>query len=308
MTLKARRMRVIGGPCSLPTSYKPIAMLRVIPWIDSDSVRQFLAIQIRPVVFSPDDVIVERGQENPILLTYSGILKIEGEFENPGDGSLPNSTSHLFFYNEGYFLDYVSAPACLGVLGLVTDEPSITRVVAETQINAYVVPRDRVMDAIQIFTRPPSLLYQIWCYISRIIGFMVLQTHPKYQTWPLDKINRRLESFLLPDLERCSKFNLTADIEDAILIHGIALDPETQEYFVAPAYLPPETVKITFPFHQDRLRPVMMIIASKTYRLPPEVDWLQTKLDDEKQAEYEDNFKMVGSRCRTCTEFEIESF
>ncbi|XP_077484930.1 sperm-specific sodium:proton exchanger-like [Amblyomma americanum] len=292
MALKARRMRVIGGPCSLPTSYKPIAMLRVIPWIDSDSVRQFLAIQIRPVVFSPDDVIVERGQENPILLTYSGILKIEGEFENPGDGSLPNSASHLFFYNEGYFLDYVSAPACLGVLGLVTEEPSITRVVAETQINAYVVPRDRVIDAIQIFTRPPSLLYQIWSYIARIIGFMVLQTHPKYQTWPLDKISRRLESFLLPDLERCSKFNLTADIEDAILIHGIALDPETQEYFVAPAYLPPQTMKITFPFHQNRLRPVMMIIASKTYRLPPEVDWLQTKVDDEKQTEYEDNFKM----------------
>ncbi|KAK8770980.1 hypothetical protein V5799_025777 [Amblyomma americanum] len=111
-------------------------------------------------------------------------------------------------------------------------------------------------------------------------------------TWPLDKISRRLESFLLPDLERCSKFNLTADIEDAILIHGIALDPETQEYFVAPAYLPPQTMKITFPFHQNRLRPVMMIIASKTYRLPPEVDWLQTKVDDEKQTEYEDNFKM----------------
>ncbi|KAH6930947.1 hypothetical protein HPB50_021061 [Hyalomma asiaticum] len=121
--LKARRMCVIAGPCSLPTSYKPIAMLRVIPWIDSDSVRQFLAIQIRPVSFSPQEVIVERGEENPILLTYSGILKIEGEFENPRDGSLPNSVSQLFFYNEGYFLDYVSAPACLGVLGLVTDEP-----------------------------------------------------------------------------------------------------------------------------------------------------------------------------------------
>ncbi|KAH8022615.1 hypothetical protein HPB51_000915 [Rhipicephalus microplus] len=43
--LKARRMRIIAGPCSLPTSYKPIAMLRVIPWIDSDSVRQFLAVR-----------------------------------------------------------------------------------------------------------------------------------------------------------------------------------------------------------------------------------------------------------------------
>ncbi|KAL1483927.1 hypothetical protein MTO96_012091 [Rhipicephalus appendiculatus] len=277
--LKARRMRVIAGPCSLPTSYKPIAMLRVIPWIDSDSVRQFLAIQIRPVSFAPGEVIVERGEENPILLTYSGILKIEGEFVNPRDGSLPNSVSQLFFYNEGYFLDYVSAPACLGVLGLVTDEPSITRVVAETQIYAYVVPRERVMEAIEIFTRPPSFLYQIWSYIARIIAFMVLQAHPKYQTWPVDKISRRLESFLLPDLKRCSKFNLSAEIEDAILIQGTALDPDTQCSF----------------FYQERIRPVLLIIASKDYKLPPEVDWLQTEGDNEKQNEYEEDFRILNS-------------
>ncbi|KAH7950736.1 hypothetical protein HPB52_000224 [Rhipicephalus sanguineus] len=317
--IKARRMRVIAGPCSLPTSYKPIAMLRVIPWIDSDSVRQFLAIQIRPVSFAPGEVIVERGEENPILLTYSGILKIEGEFVNPRDGSLPNSVSQLFFYNEGYFVDYVSAPACLGVLGLVTDEPSITRVVAETQIyhvcsalavsmrmlthavlmQAYVVPRERVMEAIQIFTRPPSFLYQIWSYIARIIAFMVLQAHPKYQAWPLDKISRRLESFLLPDLERSSKFNLTAEIEDAILIQGTALDPDTQCSFVAPIYLSSQTMKITFPFYQDRMRPVLLIIASKDYKLPPEVDWLLPKGDDEKQNEYEEDFRILNSTAAT---------
>ncbi|XP_075549515.1 sperm-specific sodium:proton exchanger-like isoform X2 [Dermacentor variabilis] len=263
--------------------------------LDSEAGQELLAIQIRPVSFAPGEVIVERGEENPILLTYSGILKIEGEFENPRNGSLPNSVSQLFFYNEGYFLDYVSAPACLGVLGLVTDEPSITRVVAETQINAYVVPRERVVEAIQIFTRPPSFLYQIWSYIARIIAFMVLQTHPKYQTWPLDKISRRLESFLLPDLERCSKFTLTAEIEDAILIQGTALDPETQDYFVAPIYLPSQAMKITFPFYQERLRPVMLIIASKGYKLPPEVDWLQTKVDEEKQNEYEENFKVANT-------------
>ncbi|XP_077564822.1 sperm-specific sodium:proton exchanger-like [Haemaphysalis longicornis] len=292
MALKEHHMRVIGGPCSLPTSYKPIAMLRVIPWIGSDSVRQFLAIQIRPVTFSPKDVIVERGDPTHILLTYSGILKIDGNFENPQDGSLPNSASTLFFYNEGPFVDYMSAPACLGVLGLVTEQPSITRVVAETPINAYVVPRDRVMEAIDIFTRPPSFLYQIWYYIARMIGSMVLRSHPKYQTWPLDKINRRLESFLLPDLERCSKFRLTGDIEDAILIHGVAVDPESQDYFIAPMYLPPHATKVTFPFHRDRLRPVLLIIASKSYKLPADVDWLQSKVDDDKQTEYEDRFTL----------------
>ncbi|KAL3211423.1 hypothetical protein MRX96_036403, partial [Rhipicephalus microplus] len=269
--LKARRMRVIAA-------------------CDSSSLSKS-GRSLSP----PGEVIVERGEENPILLTYSGILKVEGEFVNPRDGSLPNSVSQLFFYNEGYFLDYVSAPACLGVLGLVTNEPSITRVVAETQIYAYVVPRERVMDAIQIFTRPPSFLYQIWSHIAKIIAFMVLQAHPKYQTWPLDKISERLESFLLPDLERCSKFNLSAEIEDAILIQGTALDPDTQCSFVAPIYLSSQTMKITFPFYQDRMRPVLLIIASKDYKLPPEVDWLRNDGNNEKQDEYEEDFRILNS-------------
>lgn len=79
------------------------------------------------------------------------------------------------------------------------------------------------------------------------------------------------------------------------MIQGTALDAETQDYFVAPIYLPSQAMKITFPFYQDRLRPVMLIIASKGYKLPPEVDWLQTKVDDELQNEYEENFKIVNT-------------
>ncbi|XP_054926223.1 sperm-specific sodium:proton exchanger-like [Dermacentor andersoni] len=174
-------MYILSEACSLPTSYKPIAMLRVIPWINSDSIRQFLAIKIKPVSFAPTEVIVERKEENDIILTYSGILKIEGEYEEVGDGALPNSASTLFFFNEGYFVDYVPAPACIGDLGLVTEEPSITRVVAETQVNAYMIPRERVIEAIGVFTNAPSFLYDIWAYIARNIGLLVLQTHPKYQ-------------------------------------------------------------------------------------------------------------------------------
>lgn len=46
---------------------------------------------------------------------------------------------------------------------------------------AYLIPRDRVMEAIQLFTTPPSFYYQIWAYIAKNIGLLVLQTHPKYQ-------------------------------------------------------------------------------------------------------------------------------
>ncbi|XP_054926219.1 sperm-specific sodium:proton exchanger-like [Dermacentor andersoni] len=288
LAVKDRRMYILSEACSLPTSYKPIAMLRVIPWINSDSIRQFLAIKIKPVSFAPTEVIVERKEENDIILTYSGILKIEGEYEEVGDGALPNSASTLFFFNEGYFVDYVPAPACIGDLGLVTEEPSITRVIAETQVNAYMIPRERVMEAIGIFTNAPSFLYDIWAYIARNIGLLVLQTHPKYQTWPLEKIQRRLDSFLMPNLEIATKFILTPDIHDAILIQGVAIDSETQEYLVGPMYVPRTTRRLSFPgiFHQ-RVRPVVIVMADKRYRLPAEIDWLQpTEGGDKNYDEY----------------------
>lgn len=274
--IQSQHMSILAAARSLPTTYKPIAMLRVIPWINSDSIRQFLAIKIRPVSFAPTEVIVEREEENPIILTYSGILKIEGEYEEREDGSLPNSTSTLFFFNEGYFVDYVPAPACIGDLGLITEEPSITRVIAETQVNAYMIPRERVIEAIGIFTNTPSFLYDIWAYIAKNIGLLVLQTHPKYQTWPLEKIQRRLDSFLMPNLEIATKFILTSDIHDAILIQGVAVDSETQENLIAPRYVPRTTRRLSFPgiFHH-RVRPVLIVMADKRYRLPPEIDWLQ---------------------------------
>ncbi|KAH6931565.1 hypothetical protein HPB50_025262 [Hyalomma asiaticum] len=245
LALQNRHMNILSEACSLPTSYKPIAMLRVIPWINSDSIRQFLAIKIRPVSFAPTEVIVEREEENPIILTYSGILKIEGEYDEREDGALPNSASTLFFFNAGYFVDYVPAPACIGDLGLVTEEPSITRVIAETQVN----------------------------------------------TWPLEKIQRRLDSFLMPNLEIATKFILTPDIHDAILIQGVAIDSETQEPLTAPVYVPRSTRRLSFPgiFHH-RVRPVVIVMADKRYRLPPEIDWLQ-RVESGAENNYEEYMK-----------------
>ncbi|CAN8013526.1 unnamed protein product, partial [Ixodes persulcatus] len=133
--LKDHMMGIICAPNSLPASYKPIAVLRVIPWIATDSVRQFIAMQLRPVAFAAQEVIVERGCETPIIVTYSGIIKIEGDVEYRGDGSLPNSSSTLFFFSDEYFEDYMGAPVTLGALGLISDEPSVTRVTTETAVN-----------------------------------------------------------------------------------------------------------------------------------------------------------------------------
>lgn len=49
--LKDKMMGIICAPNSLPASYKPIAVLRVIPWIGSDSVRQFLAVREHALLY-----------------------------------------------------------------------------------------------------------------------------------------------------------------------------------------------------------------------------------------------------------------
>ncbi|XP_075749259.1 sperm-specific sodium:proton exchanger-like [Rhipicephalus microplus] len=287
--LKDKMMGIVCAPNSLPASYKPIAVLRVIPWIGSDSVRQFLAMQLRPVAYGAGDVIVEKGCESPILITYSGIVKIEGEVEYREDGALPNSSSSLFFFSDEYFEDYLGAPVTLGALGLVTDEPTATRVSTETPVNAYIIPRSRVMEAIQIFTKPPSFLYQIWYYIANIFGVLILQTQAKYQTWPVEKIKMRLSSFLLPDLSSAHDFLVSPDIEDILLIQGTLIDVNIGDVYVAPAYIPRYVKRFIFPGDfATRPRPVIIVISNKQYKLPLEFDWLRrVPTEEERNAEME---------------------
>ncbi|XP_077485321.1 sperm-specific sodium:proton exchanger-like [Amblyomma americanum] len=287
--LKDKMMGIICAPNGLPASYKPIAVLRVIPWIGSDSVRQFLAMQLRPVAFGAGEVIVDKGCESPILITYSGIVKVEGEVEYREDGALPNSSSALFFFSDEYFEDYLGAPVTLGTLGLVTDEPSATRASTETAVNAYVIPRSRVVEAIQIFTRPPSFLYQIWYYIANIFGVLILQSEPKYQTWPMEKIKMRLSSFLLPDLASAHDFLVSPDIEDILLIQGTLVDFNTGDVYAAPYYIPRFVKRFIFPGDfSTRPRPVIAVVANKQYKLPLEFDWLRrVPTEEERLAEME---------------------
>ncbi|XP_077562595.1 sperm-specific sodium:proton exchanger-like [Haemaphysalis longicornis] len=287
--LKDQMMGIICAPNSLPASYKPIAVLRVIPWIGSDSVRQFLAMQLRPMAFAAGDTIVERGFESPVIITYSGIVKIEGAVDYREDGALPNSSSSLFFFGDERFEDYLGAPVTLGALGLITDEPTVTRVTAVTAVNAYVIPRERVTEAILIFTRPPSFLYQIWYYIANIFGILILQTQPKYQTWPVEKIKLRLSSFLLPDLASAHDFLVSPDIEDVLLVQGTLLDVNSGVLYVAPYYIPRHIKRFIFPGDfQSRPRPVIVIISNKHYKLPLEFDWLRrVPTEEERLAEME---------------------
>lgn len=51
-------------------------------------------------------------------------------------------------------MDYMASPACVGYLGLITDEPSITRVIAETQVNVRPPLFERCADTSYILFTP----------------------------------------------------------------------------------------------------------------------------------------------------------
>lgn len=62
-------------------------------------------------------------------------LQVSGDVTENIDGSLPNTASFLYFYSDGYFEDYIMAPDIIGTLSIISDEPCVTTVTAETAVN-----------------------------------------------------------------------------------------------------------------------------------------------------------------------------
>ncbi|XP_077507527.1 sperm-specific sodium:proton exchanger-like [Amblyomma americanum] len=279
--------QVMFAPCSFPSSYKPIAVLRSVPWMGTDQLRQFLAMSIRPMSFGPGAQILPEYEDTHIVVTTSGIVKVCGEVTDNAHGALPNSASFMYFYSDGYFEDYILAPDIVGTLSIVSDEPCVTTVTAETAVNAYLIPKERLLEALEVFTSWPSFRYQLWHFICSTLSTPLLQSQPQYQTWPTEKVNNRLERMQMPDLMNAKQFSVSPDIEDLLLIQGRALDATTEMEFVAPQYIPRTVTKLVFPGEvYSRPCPVMVIIANQHYVLPEEVDWV---LREQRRSEEEND-------------------
>ncbi|XP_075539750.1 sperm-specific sodium:proton exchanger-like [Dermacentor variabilis] len=267
--------QVMSAPYSFPSSYKPISVLRAVPWMGTDQLRQFLAMSIRPVSYDPGVEIIHENEDTSIVVATSGIVKVSGEVTENVDGALPNTASFLYFYSDGYFEDYILAPDIIGTLSIVSDEPCVTTVTAETAVNAYLIPKERLLEALEVFTAWPSFRYQLWYFICSTLSTPLLQSQPQYQTWPTEKVNNRLERMQMPDLMNAKQFQVSQDIEDLLLIQGRIMDATTEEEYLAPMYIPRTVTKIIFPGEvYSRPCPVMVIIANEQYTLPEEVDWV----------------------------------
>ncbi|KAH6934260.1 hypothetical protein HPB50_022840 [Hyalomma asiaticum] len=173
--------QVMSAPYSFPSSYKPISVLRAVPWMGTDQLRQFLAMTIRPVSYEPGVEIIHENEDAFIVVATSGIVKVSGEVTENVDGALPNTASFLYFYSDGYFEDYILAPDIVGTLSIVSDEPCVTTVTAETAVNAYLIPKERLLEALEVFTAWPSFRYQLWYFICSTLSTPLLQSQPQYQ-------------------------------------------------------------------------------------------------------------------------------
>ncbi|KAK8783213.1 hypothetical protein V5799_015446 [Amblyomma americanum] len=69
------------------------------------------------------------------------MITVCGEVTDNAHGALPNSASFMYFYSDGYFEDYILAPDIVGTLSIVSDEPCVTTVTAETAVNGEVYSR-----------------------------------------------------------------------------------------------------------------------------------------------------------------------
>ncbi|KAL3191590.1 hypothetical protein MRX96_059688 [Rhipicephalus microplus] len=243
-TLKKGVLRLfLASSYPFPAATSPISVLRAVPWMGTDQLRQFLAMTIRPMSYEPGEGIIRENEDAFIVVATSGIVKVSGEVAENVDGALPNTASFLYFYSDGYFEDYILAPDIVGTLSIVSDEPCVTTVTAETAVNAYLIPKERLLEALEVFTAWPSFRYQLWYFICSTLSTPLLQSQPQYQTWPTEK--------------------------------GRIMDANTEEEYLAPLYIPRTVTKIIFPGEvYSRPCPVMVIIANQQYTLPEEVDWV----------------------------------
>ncbi|KAK8761875.1 hypothetical protein V5799_026872 [Amblyomma americanum] len=124
--------------------------------MDSGEHRKMITMSIRPMSFGPGAQILPEYEDTHIVVTTSGIVKVCGEVTDNAHGALPNSASFMYFYSDGYFEDYILAPDIVGTLSIVSDEPCVTTVTAETAVNV----RDTCVpsDAAAYFERAPFQL------------------------------------------------------------------------------------------------------------------------------------------------------
>ncbi|XP_023229059.1 sodium/hydrogen exchanger 10-like [Centruroides sculpturatus] len=225
------------------------------------------------ICFSKGCTIEEAGDEpSGIYVITVGLVKVVGRIEPTQDGSLLNVDSFHWFPNQQELEDYLTVGKLLGELGILTGKPRSTSAIADTEVQAFYISYKDMMEALKTFRDDPSLEYKIWRSCSLRIAKHVLRNHPDFQEWSCSRILMHLSRAYVPDTRKLNTLDLASDVEDVILVQGMASDPQTNELYRGVCYIPCTVRTLIFP--QDcKVKPLIVLIGNVDYTLDPNLDW-----------------------------------
>ncbi|CAN8000654.1 unnamed protein product [Ixodes hexagonus] len=275
--IEEKMMRLHSAPTSIVPA-PPTELLKNVNWIKGNEelfnyFQEKVILQSYPSGWS----LGKEGEEpNGIYVIVCGVVKVEGTVTEKDGGSLPNTDSYHWFMSQGHLQDLLTVGAVLGELGVLTKKPRQTRATCETDVRAFHVPQSVMLEAMQRFSRHPSLEYRLWRSCALKVARSVLSVEPKYENWSQNKLMMHLDHAFLPDLSTVNSYLVRPSMTDVILVQGVATDVNNADEFLGPVYIPSTVYSITLRKNVYNDRTILVIVGDETFMPDANLDWSGT--------------------------------
>ncbi|EEC14996.1 hypothetical protein IscW_ISCW011292 [Ixodes scapularis] len=276
--IEEKMMRLHSAPTSIVPA-PPTELLKNVNWIKGNEelfnyFQEKVILQSYPSGWS----LGKEGEEpNGIYVIVCGVVKVPQRTVTEKDGgSLPNTDSYHWFMSQGHLQDLLTVGAVLGELGVLTKKSRQTRATCETDVRAFHVPQSVMLEAIQRFSRHPSLEYRLWRSCALKVARSVLSVEPKYENWSPNKLMMHLDHAFLPDLSTVNSYLVRPSMTDVILVQGVATDVNNADEFLGPVYIPSTVYSITLRKNVYNDRTILVIVGDENFTPDPNLDWSGT--------------------------------
>ncbi|XP_064484392.1 sperm-specific sodium:proton exchanger-like isoform X2 [Ornithodoros turicata] len=275
--IEEKMMRLHSAPQSIVPA-PPTELLKNVVWIkENEELFNYFQENVQLQHFGAGWCLGKEGDEpSGIYVIICGVIKVDGVVTRTEGGSLPNTDSYHWFISEGHMQDLLTVGAVLGELGVLTKKPRETRATCDTDVRAFHIPQQVMLDAIEKFHQHPSLEYKLWRSCALKVARGVLSLEPKYENWPPSKLMMHLDQAFLPDLSMVNSYLVKPTMTDVVLVQGIATDVNNSDEFFGPTYIPSTVYSITIRKNVNNDRTILVIVGNESFTPDPDVDWSGT--------------------------------
>ncbi|XP_037579912.2 uncharacterized protein LOC119462680 [Dermacentor silvarum] len=103
------------------------------------------------------------------------------------EGRLQNADTNEYFFGQGPFVDYLLPTECIGMIGFLTDQPSVCEAVCETDVDVVKLPMTVLEEMNEQNPDPPTVIYRMWFTVAVRIALGVLIKHKGYQVPAIER-------------------------------------------------------------------------------------------------------------------------